>query len=135
MNYLLDTNHASPLVTFDDPLRHRILSAIQSGDIFAVSTVNLAEILFGILTLPRARQNQIEWDHLRPSLRMYKVEERDIIVAVEIRIKLRKSGRQIGLVDTILAALAIRYDLILLTTDKDFDAIPALKLANWLSHA
>ena len=42
--YLLDTNHASPLVTLDHPLRARVLSAIRSDDIFALTTANLAEL-------------------------------------------------------------------------------------------
>lgn len=36
VNYLLDTNHASPLVTLHHPLRRRIHTEIQSGHSFAV---------------------------------------------------------------------------------------------------
>lgn len=135
MNYLLDTNHASPLVTLDNPLRQRIFAAIEAGDRFAVTTINLGEILFGILTLPRAKPNRLEWERLRPSFWMYQTEEKDVILAAEMRVQLRKSGWQIGLVDTVLAVIAVRHNLTLLTTDQDFDAIPDLKLANWLAHA
>ena len=58
--YLLDTNHASPLVTLDHPLRARVLSAIRSDDIFALTTANLAELWYGIHALPRAPQNQLD---------------------------------------------------------------------------
>lgn len=34
---------------------------------------------------------------------------------------------------SLIAAVALRYDLTLLTTDKDFSAIPQLKQENWLN--
>ncbi|RIK38099.1 MAG: hypothetical protein DCC55_22160 [Chloroflexi bacterium] len=35
-------------------------------------------------------------------------------------------------VDALIAALALRYELTLLTTDKDFWAVPGLRMENWL---
>lgn len=45
---------------------------------------------------------------------------------------LRKRGWQLETADALIAATVLRYDLILLTTDKDFSAIPDLKRENWL---
>jgi len=132
-NYLLGSNHVSPLVTLDHPLRPRVLKAIHRGDVCALTVANLAEVLFGIGTVPRAEQNQREWENLRPSFRLYAVEEQDVIRSVELRIFLRRRGRQIGLVDALLAAIALRYDFILLTSDHDFDAIPELQHEDWLT--
>lgn len=56
--YLLDTNHASPLVTLHHPLRRRVLSALQSGHEFAVCVPVLSEVWYGISLLPRAKQNR-----------------------------------------------------------------------------
>jgi len=130
--YLLDTNHASPLVTLDHPLRARVLSAIRSDDIFALTTANLAELWYGIHALPRAPQNRLEWLRLRPAFWIYQIEERDAIDAAEIQLTLRRRGQQIGTIDAMLAAVAIRYDLTLLTTDRDFDSVPGLQRTNWL---
>ena len=131
--YLLDTNHISPLVTLDHPLRARILEAQQFGDTFALTTLNLTELWYGISLLPRAVQNQTEWQRLRPSFRLYQVEERDAIEAAEIQLVLRRRGRQIGTVDALLAAITLRYALTLLTTDADFTTVPDLPQANWLT--
>jgi predicted nucleic acid-binding protein len=131
--YLLDTNHASPLVTLDHPSRARILGAAQSNDSFALTTANLAEIWYGLLALPRAAQNRLEWQRLRPALWLYLLEEQDAIDAAEIQLSLRQHGRQIGTIDAMLAAMALRYDLTLLTTDTDFDSVPSLQRANWLT--
>lgn len=60
--YLLDTNHASPLVTLHHPLRRRVIQALDAG----------------------------------------------------------------------IAVTALRYDLTLLTTDGDFQAVPGLRHENWL---
>lgn len=60
-HYLLDTNHLSPLVTMEHPLRARVLRQIQAGDHFAIAAPALTEFLFGIPSVPRARQNLAEW--------------------------------------------------------------------------
>lgn len=132
-NYLLDTNHASPLVTQAHSLRRRVLNAIQVGDTFALTVANLAEVLYGIGTLPRAAQNRLEWERLRPTFRIYAVEEQDAAESAEIRIRFRRHGRQIGAIDAMLAAITLRYGLTLLTTDADFSAVPDLQQANWLT--
>jgi tRNA(fMet)-specific endonuclease VapC len=131
--YLLDTNHASPLITVGHPLRDRVLRAIQSGDKFVVTTVNLAEFLSGIGVTPRAAQNTLEWERLRESIDVYRVEEEDAVRAARLQTSLRRRGWQLNTVDAFIAALALRYDLTLLTTDGDFDAVPDLRCENWLA--
>ncbi|MCS6909304.1 MAG: type II toxin-antitoxin system VapC family toxin [Anaerolineales bacterium] len=132
-DYLLDTNHASPLITLGHPLRARVLKAQQSGDTFALTTVNLAELWYGISLLPRAAQNQTEWQRLRPAFHLYQIEERDAIDGAEIQLALRRQGRQMGTIDALLAAVTLRYGLTLLTSDSDFAELPGLSQANWLA--
>ena len=47
-DYLLDTNHASPLVTLGHPLRDEILRRLDEGHTFAICVPVLTETLFGI---------------------------------------------------------------------------------------
>lgn len=61
----------------------------------------------------------------------YGVERQDAEMAADLRLKLRRVGRQLGAVDALIAVLALRNDLTLLTTDGDFAAVPGLKLENW----
>lgn len=131
-NYLLDANHASPLVTRHHRLRRRVLDEIRNGHSFAVCAPALSEFLFGIGVLPRAAQNRQEWDNLRPLLTIYRVGEADAEMAAELQITLRRQGKQLETVDALIAAVAIRYDLILLTTDNDFRPITHLKRESWL---
>jgi len=69
--YLLDTNHASPLVTLHHPLRLRITTAMDAGDTVAINAVILAETLFGISVVPRATQNRAIWAQIQPALTCY----------------------------------------------------------------
>ncbi len=86
---LLDTNHASPLVTLSHPLRERILQRLNA-------------------------------------------DETDAELTAEHQISLRRHGWQLETVDALIAAVALRYDLFLLTADKDFRAVPKLQSENWL---
>ncbi len=60
-------------------------------------------------------------------------DETDAVHAADLQIALRRHGRQLATVDAPIAALPLRYGLILLTTDRDFTAVPNLQQDNWLS--
>ena len=130
-DYLLDTNHASALVTLRHPLRLRVLLRHQAGDSFAISVPVVAETLFGIGVLPRAAQNLAEWARLRPSLACYIPDEADAENAAALQRLLRRRGRQLETVDALIAVVALRYDLVLLTADNDFAPVRNLKIENW----
>jgi predicted nucleic acid-binding protein len=129
--YLLDTNHLSPLVTIGHPLQVKILAALQSGDDFAIASPVLNEFIFGISSIARAQQNLTVWNKLKNDFTYYAVDEVDAEVAANLRIALRRNGRQVALVDSFVAVIARRYNLTLLTTDKDFFAIEGLDQENW----
>jgi tRNA(fMet)-specific endonuclease VapC len=132
--YLLDTNHASPLVTVGHPLRERILQRLDEGHAFAICVPVLTETLFGISVLPRSALNRSEWKRLRPAVTCYVPDEGDAESAAELQLALRARGWQLETVDSLIAAVALRYNLTLLTTDKDFQAVPGLPQENWLAH-
>jgi tRNA(fMet)-specific endonuclease VapC len=133
MNYLLDTNHLSPLVTPGHSLRARVRTQFLAGDTFSVVAPVLSEFLFGIRSVPRSHQNLIEWQQMRADFKFYSVDASIAEEAVELRLTLRSQGWQIGLIDSFSAIIALRDQLILLTTDKDFTAIPNLQQENWLT--
>lgn len=131
-DYLLDTNHASPLVTLGHPLRARILRGLDDGHTFAICVPVLAEALFGISVLPRAALNRAEWQRLRPAVPCYVPDENDAESAADLQVALRRRGRQLETIDALIAAVTLRYGLTLLTTDQDFQAVPGLPQENWL---
>jgi predicted nucleic acid-binding protein len=131
--YLLDTNHLSPLVTLDHPLRQKLTQSQQTGHTFALAVPALTELLFGLGLLPRARQNLAEWQRLQAGLTFYDLDRADAERAAALQISLRRRGWQLDTVDALIAAVALRYDLTLLTADRDFQAVPQLKQENWLA--
>ena len=130
--YLLNSNHASPLVTLHHPLRARVFQAHRAGDVFALVPPVIAETWFGISLLPRAVQNRQEWMSIQGLMSVYAVDAQDGIDAAELQLTLRAKGAQLETFDALIAAIALRYDLTLLTSDGDFAAIPGLTQANWL---
>ncbi|MFL5805750.1 MAG: type II toxin-antitoxin system VapC family toxin [Roseiflexaceae bacterium] len=130
--YLLDTNHASPLVTLHHPLRRRVLAELAAGNIFTICIPVLAETLFGIGIVPRASQNRVVWAQLQSQLHCYGIEAADVELAVDLQISLRQRGRQLATLDALIAVTALRYDLTLLTIDGDFRVVPRLRFESWL---
>jgi tRNA(fMet)-specific endonuclease VapC len=51
----------------------------------------------------------------------------------EVYLELRRKGRALSHVDMTLAALARMMKLTLLTSDRDFEALPDIRTENWLS--
>ena len=132
LNYLLDTNHLSPLVTPGHPLRARIAGTMEHGTEFAILAVVLAESLFGIQSLPRAQANLAEWSRLQGSFGYFPIVKDDAEDAANLQFAMRRQGWQLALVDALIAVIAIRSNLVLLTTDGDFQFIPNLQQENWL---
>lgn len=129
--YLLDTNHISPIVTIEHPLRQKILTQLQAGDTFSIATPALSEFLFGIGTLPRAKRNLREWERIKHDFKYYNIGQIDAEQSAKLRLALRQQGWQLGIIDSLIAIIALRNDLVLLTNDKDFTAISNLKQENW----
>ena len=131
--YLLDTNHASCLVTPGHHVQLRFYERLSAGDRFALCVPVLTETLYGISVTPRAAQNRVEWEQLYPLLDCYIPDETDGIAAAMLQVLLRRQGWQLKTVDALIAAVALHHDLILLPTDRDFLAVPKLRCENWLS--
>ncbi len=132
-NYLLDTNHISPIVMPGHRLRARIMQRHAAEDTFHIATPGLTEMLFGIRTLPRAERNLRDWQRFEDLFTFHPIEKQDAEYASLLQATLRRQGRQLHTVDALIAAIALRYNLILLTTDKDFQAVVGLAQANWMS--
>lgn len=131
-DYLLDSNHASPLITPGHPLRERVLEAAKAGSRFAIPAPCVTEVIFGISLLPRADANRREWSLLMRDLTVHTVDRDDAEMAAQLQIQMRKQGWQLATVDALAAAVAIRQSAVLLTKDKDFDRVPGLTCENWL---
>jgi tRNA(fMet)-specific endonuclease VapC len=132
--YLLDTNDLGRLVDPPHPLRTRLRTATEAGDVFYIILPIIIETVAGFSILPRAAQNWAEWEVLRPFLALLPIDEDDAVDATELQVILHRAGRQLATADALIATIALRYDLTLLTTDGDFTSVASLRLENWLIH-
>lgn len=82
---------------------------------------------------PRAVQNRALWEEVYQALNSYVPDETDGIAAAMLQVLLRQKGWQLKTVDALIATVALRYNLILLTTDRDFLAVPVLQCENWIT--
>jgi predicted nucleic acid-binding protein len=96
-----------------------LLRAIESGEAILTTGIVLQELLQG-LRGPRAREQILDRFAAIPLL----IPDRDDhIRAAELRNRCRRAGIQIGTIDAVLAALCIRHELTMLSSDRDFTGI------------
>ncbi len=87
--------------------------------------------LYGISVLPRVKQNLKEWERIRDDFKYYSIDQIDGEQSAKLRVALRKHGWQLGTIDSLIAVIALRNGLTLLTTDKDFSIISEIRRKNW----
>lgn len=112
----------------DLPQVDALRSALVGGEHVAITGMILLELLRGFVP-PRAQERILTdlsaVDLIEPS-------RNDYIDAARLANTCRQSGVQLGSVDALLAQLAIANDLILLTTDGDFEnAARSIPLRLW----
>lgn len=96
-----------------------LLRAIESGEAILTTGIVLQELLQGFRG-PRVREQILDRFGAIPLL----IPDRDDhIRAAELRNRCRRAGIQVGTIDALLAALCIRHELTMLSSDKDFTQI------------
>jgi tRNA(fMet)-specific endonuclease VapC len=131
--YLLDTNHLSAYVDRNRLLEARIDSAHLIGDRFGVTLPVLCEYRAGIASGTRFQRNLVRLNKAMKMLRIWPMNEQTAVEFGSLFAELRRVGRVLSPFDLLIAASARQHDLTLLTADRDFQAVPRLKIDNWLS--
>jgi predicted nucleic acid-binding protein len=90
--------------------------ALEAGQEIATTGLVLQELLQGF-SGPRARERIISAFSAFPLL---SPDRDDHIEAAGLRNRCRRAGIQMGTIDAILGQLCLRYELTMLTADKDF---------------
>jgi predicted nucleic acid-binding protein len=130
--YLLDTNHIGEAIGRVSIIRDRIQQLHQQGGIFGTCGPVLCELRVGVVLCKDAAKSQRRLDGLLQIVRLWPI---DLAIAdryAEVYHELQKAGRALSQVDMLLAAMARHWQATLLTTDKDFGALPDIQTENWL---
>lgn len=120
MTLLVDTSVWSLALRRDveatEPEVQELKEALFGAEVVVTTGLVLQELLQGF-SGAKAQTQVIERFAALPLLQP---DRDDHIGAAALRNSCRQSGVQLGTIDALLAQLAIRHDLTLLTTDKDF---------------
>jgi hypothetical protein len=107
-----DEGDVHPSVGFlSDSLRHE-------GSIFTTGLI-LQELLQGF-SGPKTRQQILDRFTALP---LIVPQREDHVAAADLRNDCRRRGVQIGTIDALLARICIRHELVMLSTDQDFEHI------------
>jgi tRNA(fMet)-specific endonuclease VapC len=134
MRYLLDTNHLGEAIGRVSLVRDHIQQLHRRGIVFGTCAPVLCELLVGVVLRKDAAKARQRLDRLLHVVRVWPI---DVAIAsryAEVYHELRKAGRALSQVDILLAAMARHLNAILLTTDQDFQSLPALQTENWLTE-
>ena len=120
MTLLVDTSVWSLALRRDveanEPEVHALKEALFGSDLVVTTGLVLQELLQGF----SGAKAQTQITERFAALPLLQPDRDDHIGAAVLRNTCRQSGVQMGTIDALLAQLAIRHDLTLLTTDKDF---------------
>ncbi len=129
--YLLDTNHLGLAVTPASTVRRRLEESRKTGQRFGTCVPVLCEIEAGI---HQVRYPDEYRRNLKRFLRHVKIWPLDLDTARyygQVYVELRRKARVLSQVDMMLAALSRQMRLTVLTTDRDFEALPWVRTENW----
>src|SRR5258708_21264710 len=130
---LLDTNHVSAALRPISPVRERIEQLRRRGIRIGTCVPVLCELEAAFPPAARGESFRRALQRLLARVRLWPIEREISIYYGEIYQELRGRGRVLSQVDMLLAALARQMKLTLITSDRDFEALPDLRTENWLS--
>jgi tRNA(fMet)-specific endonuclease VapC len=133
VKYILDTNAVSALMLEDAPTIDRL--AREDRIHVAVPQPVFAEIAYGIARLPKSKRK----DALAGRFRLLRSEIRGAVWSDavtdafgEVKAALEHAGKRIEDFDAAIAAHAIAYRAVLVTTNlKHMSRVPNLAIENW----
>lgn len=134
MNYLLDTNAVVALLRNKPPeVRERYREAEASGDYFALSSVVLFELWYGVAKSSRVQENT---ERLRVLLSgdvdLLDFDDEDARIAGQVRATLEMAGTSIGAYDLLIAGQALRRGLTVVTANtSEFSRVTGLSWQDW----
>jgi predicted nucleic acid-binding protein len=100
----------------DLPETRALRTALAGDDLVMTTGIVLQELLQGAV---RDTSRRLITERFR-AIALVQPDRDDHVAAADIRNRCRASGVQLGTIDALLAALCIRRDLTLLSTDVDF---------------
>ena len=107
------------------------LAAIAPSRI-AIPAVALFEVERGVIRSQNAVRRRQQLSELTAVCRVLAFDDRAAQIAARIQVELERAGKQIGPLDTLIAATAMAYGVTLVTNNtREFMRVPGLLLEDW----
>jgi tRNA(fMet)-specific endonuclease VapC len=129
IRFMLDTNAASGLVKGQPKVVARFKA--ETPDSVCLSAVTEGEIRFGVARRPEARRLAATVNALLAAIDVLPWTSATARRYATLRAGLERQGRPLGALDLMIAAHAAEHDMTLVTNDRAFSAVPALRLEDW----
>jgi len=131
VSHLLDTNICSYLMRRRPPLVVERLRALGPARV-AVSVVTALELREGAELSPHPDEYHARVDVFLAAVRPLPLPIEAAKLGGRLRAGLRRAGRRIGDLDTLIAAHALAAGLVLVTNNvREFSRVEGLRLENW----
>ena len=128
---LLDTNICIYIINAKPPTVLQRFRDYRMGEV-GVCTVVAAELAFGVAKSGSARNRHALELFLAP-LTLMPFDEAAVWAYGTLRSELERQGKQIGALDTMIAAHALSQQATLVTNNtSEFARVPGLRLDNWV---
>lgn len=134
MKYLLDTNICIFLMKNLPEVVEKRQKNRQLG--IAVSSITIAELLFGVYKSDRIEKNEIALSQFLTEVEEIVFDSNAADSYGRIKAHLQRQGTPIGNMDTLIAAQALTSGLILVTNNtREFERVPKLVIEDWKQNS
>ena len=124
---LLDTNIVIALFSQDK----KIIEELGKTETVFVPSIVMGELYYGAFNSAKAEQNIKQLDAFRDANAVLRCDALTAKRYGNIKHQLKQKGNPIPENDIWIAALAMQYELTLVSRDKHFDGIESLSLLRW----
>ncbi len=130
MNLIWDTNAVSALLKGEPEANRYLLDHISAGDNSSICMPVHFEVVRGLLYRNAVIQLRRYTTLLLPSFTLQSTVDADWSLAAQLWADTVRKGRQLSDVDLLIAAIALRLDGIIVSNDRDFDAL-SVRRESW----
>jgi tRNA(fMet)-specific endonuclease VapC len=109
----------------------KIEELTNQGDIIAITTITIYELLKGAQLSSRQKENLLEVTEAISTVQILDLSNDACLEAARIYCTLEEEGKLIGEFDILIAAIAKTNGQAILTRDQHFKSVPGLILATW----
>jgi len=130
--FLLDTNMAGHYINRRQGVFDRARLEVTNGNPIGIGVPVLAELVAGIEHSSSRERNMRRLKTAMTSLRLWPFDSSAAFEYGRIYAELVRRGRPIGVVDTMIAAIAMTLgNCTVVSSDSDLQAVPGLNLEDW----